>query len=147
MGRMTILLLIAVLAAVAAGALVFRSYDAELRQARDAAGRGGRIVNTSAGPIEYTERGGGIPLLSIHGAGGGYDQGLANVADLVGDNFRVIAPSRFGYLGTPVPSDRSVVAQAGYRRLGQPPNQARHHKHERASAINNPPPALRKAKR
>jgi pimeloyl-ACP methyl ester carboxylesterase len=109
---MTILLLIAVLAAVAAGALVFRSYDAELRQARDAASRGGRIANTSAGPIEYADKGGGIPLLSIHGAGGGYDQGLVNVADLVGDNFRVIAPSRFGYLGTPVPSDQSVAAQA-----------------------------------
>ena len=34
-----------------------------------------------------------------------------------------------------------------YRRPGQRPNQARHHKHERASAINNPPPALSKAKR
>lgn len=106
---MIVLLLIA---AVAAGALAFRSYDAELRQARDAAGCGGRMANTSAGPIEYAERGGGIPLLSIHGAGGGYDQGLANVADLVGDGFRVIAPSRFGYLGTPIPADQSAIAQA-----------------------------------
>jgi hypothetical protein len=41
-------------------------------------------------------------------AGGGYDQGLANVADLVGDDFRVIAPSRFGYLGTPcLPTHRA----------------------------------------
>jgi hypothetical protein len=43
---------------------------------------------------------------------GGYDQGLANVADFVGDGFRVIAPSRFGYLGTPVPPDSSPAAQA-----------------------------------
>lgn|SRR5947209_3467598 len=31
--------------------------------------------------------------------------------------------------------------------LGQRPNQARHHKQEKASAINNPPPAARKANR
>jgi 2-hydroxy-6-oxonona-2,4-dienedioate hydrolase len=109
---MIVLLLIAVVAAVAVSALIFLSYGAELSQARDAANRNGRIANTSVGPIEYAEKGVGIPLLSIHGAGGGYDQGLANVVDLVGDGFRVIAPSRFGYLGTPVPSDRSPAAQA-----------------------------------
>jgi pimeloyl-ACP methyl ester carboxylesterase len=74
--------------------------------------RGARVANTSAGPIEFAEKGAGIPLLSIHGAGGGYDQGLANVADFVGDGFRVIAPSRFGYLGTPVPPDTSSASQA-----------------------------------
>lgn len=110
MGRMTILLLIAAIAAGAA--LVFRSYQAELRQARDAARRNGRMANTGVGPIEYAETGAGIPLLSIHGAGGGYDQGLANVADLIGDGFHVMAPSRFGYLGTPIPADGSVAAQA-----------------------------------
>lgn len=49
---------------------------------------------------------------AIHGAGGGHDQGLANVADLVGDDFRVIAPSRFRYLRTPVPSVTSSASQA-----------------------------------
>jgi pimeloyl-ACP methyl ester carboxylesterase len=70
------------------------------------------VVDTTAGPIEYAERGSGYPLLSIHGAGGGYDQGLANVADLIGTGYRVIAPSRFGYLGTPIPPDTSPAAQA-----------------------------------
>jgi pimeloyl-ACP methyl ester carboxylesterase len=62
--------------------------------------------------MQYGETGRGTPLLSIHGAGGGFDQGLANVADLVDGEFRVIAPSRFGYLGTPVPEDASPEAQA-----------------------------------
>ena len=53
-----------------------------------------------------------MPLLSIHGAGGGYDQGLANAVELVGEGFRVIAPSRFGYLGTPIPANASPSAQA-----------------------------------
>jgi len=76
----------------------------------DGISQGARIAGTTAGPIEYAEKGAGIPLLSIHGAGGSYDQGLANVADLV--EFRVIAPSRFGYLGTPVPPDTSSACQA-----------------------------------
>jgi 2-hydroxy-6-oxonona-2,4-dienedioate hydrolase len=107
-----VVLLLTLVGAFGAGALVFLYYNAELSRARDEVGRGGRIANTTAGPIEYAETGAGIPLLFIHGAGGGYDQGLANVADLVGVGFRVIAPSRFGYLGTPVPADTSPAAQA-----------------------------------
>jgi 2-hydroxy-6-oxonona-2,4-dienedioate hydrolase len=87
------------------------SYQDEIARAR-AALNGGRIAKTMAGPIEYTEDGSGIPLLSIHGAGGGYDQGLANASEFAGDGFRVIAPSRFGYLGTPIPRDSSPAAQA-----------------------------------
>jgi 2-hydroxy-6-oxonona-2,4-dienedioate hydrolase len=113
MSRTAVPLLIVLVAALAAGALIFVSYERDLSRARHMATRGGRIANTSTGPIEYAEKGAGIPLLSIHGAGGGYDQGLANVADLVGDDdLRVIAPSRFGYLGTPIPSDISPAAQA-----------------------------------
>ncbi len=94
------------------GFAVFQSYNHEINHARAAAASGGQIMNTTAGVIEYAEDGAGIPLLSIHGAGGGYDQGLANAADLVGEGFRVIAPSRFGYLGTPIPADASPAAQA-----------------------------------
>lgn len=112
MGRTAMILLAALVAVVAASVLVFLSYDDDISRARDKVSRGGRIANTTVGPIEYAEKGAGIPLLSIHGAGGGYDQGLANVADLVGDGFRVIAPSRFGYLGTPIPSEASPAAQA-----------------------------------
>jgi pimeloyl-ACP methyl ester carboxylesterase len=47
----------------------------------------------------------------IHGAGGGFDQGLF-LAHNFPKHFRVIAPSRFGYLRTPVPADVSPAAQA-----------------------------------
>jgi pimeloyl-ACP methyl ester carboxylesterase len=99
-------------AVLVAGGLVYLSYGNDIGRARSAVAGGARIAYTAAGPIEYAERGDGIPLLSIHGAGGGWDQGLANVADLVGNGFRVIAPSRFGYLGTPIPADTSPAAQA-----------------------------------
>ena len=112
MSQTATLLLAALVVLGAASALVFLAYKDELSHARIAASQGARIASTTSGPIEYAEKGAGIPLLSIHGAGGGYDQGLANVADLVGEGFRVIAPSRFGYLGTPIPSDTSSASQA-----------------------------------
>jgi 2-hydroxy-6-oxonona-2,4-dienedioate hydrolase len=105
-------LCIAIGVAAVAAASVAVWYERDLARARNEVERGAGVVDTAAGPIEYAERGRGYPLLSIHGAGGGYDQGLANAADLVGDGFRVIAPSRFGYLGTPIPADRSPAAQA-----------------------------------
>lgn len=98
--------------AAAAVGLSYFPYRHELTHARHAVGRGSRVIDTAAGPIEYADQGHGFPFLSVHGAGGGYDQGLANVSDFVGDDFRIIAPSRFGYLGTPIQLDTSPAAQA-----------------------------------
>ena len=50
--------------------------------------------------------------LAIHGAGGGFDQSLDLAHDFLGSGFRVVAPSRFGYLRTPLPADASPMAQA-----------------------------------
>ncbi|MFN0194075.1 MAG: alpha/beta fold hydrolase [Aestuariivirga sp.] len=106
------LLVVAAVTVIVGIVLVIFSYNDEVGRARAIVSSGGRIANTTAGPIEYAEKGAGMPLLSIHGAGGGYDQGLSNAAELVGPGFRVIAPSRFGYLGTPIPTDASPSAQA-----------------------------------
>lgn len=111
-GAPLFVLVVASVAVVAAGGLVLRFYNREVSRARAVASRGSRIASTTAGPIEYAETGAGMPVLSVHGAGGGHDQGLANGAELVGDGFRIIAPSRFGYLGTPIPADASPSAQA-----------------------------------
>jgi pimeloyl-ACP methyl ester carboxylesterase len=56
--------------------------------------------------------GDGPAILAVHGAGGGFDQGLEIANPLVRSGFRVIAMSRFGYLQTPLPVDASPVAQA-----------------------------------
>jgi len=109
--RAHILLAMLIGASGLAGFVSF-SYEDELRRAREATNRGSLIAATAAGPIEYGQSGAGIPLLSIHGAGGGHDQGLANAIDLVGEGYNVIAPSRFGYLRTPIPADPSPAAQA-----------------------------------
>ena len=92
--------------------IIVVAYESEIRPIRTKVLSGGSIVETDLGKIEYAAVGAGTPLLSIHGAGGGYDQGLLIGTALVGNGFRVIAPSRFGYLRTPVPSDASPAAQA-----------------------------------
>src|SRR5690348_7368573 len=98
-------------AASAAGLVFYARYRGELRVLRDTVDRGSTIAETSAGAVEYAETGAGEPMLVIHGAGGGYDQGLMIASDF-GKDYRVIAPSRFGYLKTPVPDDYSPAAQA-----------------------------------
>lgn len=98
-------------AAAAAGATAYLRYRREIAELRDQLEAGSEIAETSAGPIEFAEKGEGQPLLLIHGAGGGYDQGLMIGRDFA-EGFRVIAPSRFGYLRTPVPDDTSPAAQA-----------------------------------
>ena len=98
-------------AASAAGLVAYNGYRKKIRTIRQAVDRGGKIAETPVGDIEYAETGDGEPMLVIHGAGGGYDQGLLIGADFAED-YRVIAPSRFGYLKTAVPEDYSPSAQA-----------------------------------
>lgn len=110
---MTLRKLGAILTASASAATLatYSRYRREMREIRAAVDSGGMIALTEAGPIEYAESGAGEPMFVIHGAGGGYDQGLLVGRDL-GEGLRIIAPSRFGYLKTPVPNDCSPAAQA-----------------------------------
>ncbi len=87
-------------------------FNADLQQARAAAARGSLLAQTPCGQIEYQQAGAGLPLLVVHGSGGGHDQGMAFAAGLAGHGVRVIAMSRFGYLRTPMPADASALAQA-----------------------------------
>jgi 2-hydroxy-6-oxonona-2,4-dienedioate hydrolase len=99
-------------AAVGAAAIgVFSAYRRDLGEIRQDIAARSRIANTALGPIEYAIEGTGAPALVIHGAGGGYDQGLF-IAQSLPPGFQCIAPSRFGYLGTPLPGDGSPAAQA-----------------------------------
>jgi pimeloyl-ACP methyl ester carboxylesterase len=71
-----------------------------------------KIINTAKGTIEYATAGEGKPVLVVHGVVGGYDQGMTTGQATVGEGFRIIAPSRFGYQNTPMPKDASPAAQA-----------------------------------
>ena len=73
---------------------------------------GSQIAETGHGPIEYIDCGHGPPVLWVHGILGGVDQGPGMAQTYLGEGFRIIAISRFGYLQSPLPSDASPVAQA-----------------------------------
>jgi pimeloyl-ACP methyl ester carboxylesterase len=92
--------------------LAWFNYRRDIHRARARVSAGSKIVDTPRGPIEYGIAGDGPPVLAVHGAGGGFDQGLEVASPLVRSGFRVIAMSRFGYLKTPLPADASPAAQA-----------------------------------
>jgi len=74
--------------------------------------RGSEVHETSIGKIEFAQAGKGSPILVIHGAPGGYDQGMAIAAPWIEAGFAVTAPSRPGYLRTPLLSGVLVSQQA-----------------------------------
>jgi pimeloyl-ACP methyl ester carboxylesterase len=100
------------LSLLAGTGLAAYSFHQTLEQARARVTHGSLLAQTSCGPIEYGVAGEGPPVLTVHGAGGGWDQGLAFSQPLMNRGFRVIAMSRFGYLRTPLPEDASPAAQA-----------------------------------
>jgi 2-hydroxy-6-oxonona-2,4-dienedioate hydrolase len=103
---------IGLLAVVVGGAIVYGEYRQDIASARDRVATSSQVVDTPCGPIEYAVAGQGAPVLAVHGAGGGYDQGMDFGGLLAQRGFHVIAMSRFGYLRTPLPPDASAAAQA-----------------------------------
>jgi pimeloyl-ACP methyl ester carboxylesterase len=103
---------VATLGLVLLGVFVAWRFQTDIEQARARVAHGSMIVATPCGQIEYQEAGSGVPLLAVHGSGGGFDQGMGFAAPLATRGIRVIAMSRFGYLRTPMPADASANAQA-----------------------------------
>jgi pimeloyl-ACP methyl ester carboxylesterase len=95
-----------------ATALVLYAYERDLSAARARIATGSQIAETRCGPIEYASLGTGRAVLFVHGAGGGFDQGLGAAERLTKSGLRVVLMSRFGYLRTPLPADASAAAQA-----------------------------------
>lgn len=72
------------------------------------------VAVTAAGRIEYADEGQGVAVLASHGVcGDGFHAGLWTARHVLGNRgFRVVAPSRFGYLGTPMPGAPTPASQA-----------------------------------
>ncbi len=72
------------------------------------------VISSPFGDIEFSEGGNvtGDPVLVIHGAGGGYDQGKQIAETVLDEQFRWIIPSRFGYLRSALPEDATWDDQA-----------------------------------
>jgi len=103
---------LAVAAVAVMAALAYPEYRRDIEAARESATRGSEIARTACGPIEYATLGAGSAVLLVHGAGGGFDQLLGVGRELADRGFRVVLPSRFGYLRTPLPADAAPAAQA-----------------------------------
>jgi pimeloyl-ACP methyl ester carboxylesterase len=71
------------------------------------------FLEAECGNIQYADFGKGPAILIVHGSGGGFDQGKY-FANLINENYRWIAPSRFGFLGSPIPSGANSSLQADY---------------------------------
>lgn len=99
----------AVIVASVAGGRRYRGDVAAAYARLDAVDRTG--ISTDVGVIEYAELGTGPPLLVSHGIFHGCDGGLLAVRDVI-EGRRVIAPSRFGYLGSTLPPNANSANQA-----------------------------------
>jgi pimeloyl-ACP methyl ester carboxylesterase len=70
------------------------------------------LVKTLRGQVECAVWGEGPAVLSLHGAMGGYDQGVLLARTVAAPRFRFVAISRPGYLGTPLVLGRTPQEQA-----------------------------------
>ena len=101
---------------IAVGVLLvmFVSWRADIIERRQA-DPDREVITTERGSVEVAVVGEGVPLLSLHGTPGGYDQGLVGIragADNAPENTMTIAVSRPGYRGTPLSSGRTLEEQA-----------------------------------
>lgn len=63
-----------------------------------------KTISLSYGKMTYVDQGKGEAILVVHGIFGGYDQAFDAVKGKLSD-YRIIAPSRFGYLGSDAPKN------------------------------------------
>ena len=93
--------------------VTFASYSSFRSENLAALEAGSQIAETSAGPIEYQIVGDtGSVLLFLHGSPGGYDGGSA-LTEMEGlEGFRILTPSRPGYLRTPLAVGQTPTEQA-----------------------------------
>jgi pimeloyl-ACP methyl ester carboxylesterase len=96
----------------AIGVVGRRRYLRDKREALAAKRRGSAMLSTPLGDVEYAISGVGQPVLIMHGAGGGYDQGLLLHKLLDPAAFRGISISRPGYRRTLLNTGRTFAAQA-----------------------------------
>ena len=72
---------------------------------------GAETVQLSYGNMSYIDIGEGETIMSVHGIFGGYDQAYDTCKEFRSD-YRIIAPSRFGYLGSDILGNGTPAEQA-----------------------------------
>lgn len=62
----------------------------------------GKLIHTALGDIQVVTHGHGPVVIALHGGFGGWDQGELVASNIAHHGFKVIIPSRPGYLSTPI---------------------------------------------
>jgi pimeloyl-ACP methyl ester carboxylesterase len=109
LGKASFLLLVLALLVVGFVLAWFASWRSDELALLDSASE---IAETKKGRIEYVDRGEGPTLLVFHDAPGGYDQAMLLGSLFTDEDFHLVAPSRPGYLRTPLTTGRSLAEQA-----------------------------------
>jgi pimeloyl-ACP methyl ester carboxylesterase len=114
MSTFLIYLLVIMASILAIGiAFVVIIYSRDIKAARARIeSMGSQVIETKCGPVEYAQIGEGDPVLVVHGALGGFDQGLFLARSVDMSNHQVISVSRFGFLRSPVPPGATLDSQA-----------------------------------
>ncbi len=107
--RGIVVLITAALLVIGASMAWFSSRRAEKLSHLQAAST---IAETRAGKIEFVRAGDGPVVLVFHGAPGGFDQAMLYGSALAEAGFQVLAPSRPGYLLTPLSAGLTPEQQA-----------------------------------
>lgn len=93
--------------------MIRTGYAAAMHTARErVAGVPARRCRTRFGDLVYVDAGAGPAVLLGHGIYGGHDNATDMVDLVLGAGYRTLGPSRFGYLGSTMPSDATVMDQA-----------------------------------
>ena len=71
-----------------------------------------RKWRTTIGYTEYATSGNNPVILVSHGSFGGFDLGVSSLYFLQDTHLKLVIPSRFGYLRTPLPANPTPSAQA-----------------------------------
>lgn len=100
-------------------AIVLGGYGKDLHAGRERiAAIRSRVFKSSQGEMEYLLTGTGPVVLISHGVTGGVDQGLGLAGMYLGEGYRLLCVSRFGYLRSAMPAAPSPELQAEtYREL------------------------------
>jgi pimeloyl-ACP methyl ester carboxylesterase len=77
-----------------------------------------QVYTSKTGDIEYLLKGDGTTILVSHGITGGVDQGMGLSNDYLGDGYRLLLVSRFGYLKSVMPDNATPELQSeAYKEL------------------------------
>lgn len=118
MNRTVLFVLLGLVTLVSMAILMsYLNYRKQMSAASERIASESRLLETKFGKIEYAIRGQGKPVLLIHGAGGGFDQGLWLGRICLDSNYKFIAPSKFGYLNSETPEEFSAKLQAEQYRI------------------------------